>query len=241
MMVYNAHFLLGHQFFKIKADKTLQLLPGRTNWTRRNRHWHFIIFGLGLLLAFYCFLKMHEVLLIISLVLGVLSFAYTIPLLPPELLGVRSLRDWGLSKIFTLTAVWTIVTCILPMLFWNKNPLSYPYEIAMRFVFMFALCVAFDVRDMETDLKRKIQTLPNLIGFQKSMWLMKGTLVLFLVLSVIQYWRYPSVGRLVAEILTTILCFVVLKKVTPQRNEQYFLGWVDGMMLVYGLLIIAFK
>src|SRR5690606_5610779 len=96
--------------------------------------------------------------LIACAVLALLSFAYSIPILPFK--DKKRLKDFGWVKILVLTLVWTIVTSVLPILYHERGLVAYPYEILMRFVFMFTLCVAFDIRDMQTDLEAGIATLP---------------------------------------------------------------------------------
>lgn len=46
------------------------------------------------------------------------------------------------SEMIVLTGVWTTATSVLPMLYWHKNLAGFPFEILLRFVFVFALCVA---------------------------------------------------------------------------------------------------
>jgi 4-hydroxybenzoate polyprenyltransferase len=172
--------------------------------------------------------------LIACVVLGSLSFTYTFPLLP---FSKTRLRDFGWVKILTLTLVWTIVTSILPMLFWHHSLLDYPFEIFLRFVFMFTLCIAFDIRDMQTDLKADIQTVPNLIGVKNSYRLIDASIVLFIGLSVIQYFRYPSAGRLVGTIIVALLTKAAIAFARKHPTDKNYLGLVDGMMLLYGCVV----
>lgn len=229
LVVYNAHFLIRKNIFT-KQDAT-----DRQDWSVRNRQWHFIVCGVGVMLAGVSLLHLSWEIIIASIVLGMLSFMYTLPLLP---LG-RRLRDWGLVKIFTLTAVWTITTAILPMLYWKQTISNYPMEIAMRFVFMFSLCVAFDIRDSRTDAISGIVTVPNLVGIQRSKKIINAAIVLFLLLAIVQYKRYSVENRLLAEVLTTIASGYILNKAGGDRSDIFYLGLVDGLMLLNGLLVVV--
>ena len=172
-------------------------------------------------------------------VLGILSFAYSLPMLPFK--DKRRIRDFGWIKILVLTSVWTIVTSMLPIVYWGKDLYEYPYEILMRFVFMLTLCVAFDIRDMQTDLEAGIFTIPNLIGIKNSYRLMNTAIVLFSVLSVIQYFRYQSVSRLIADLLTAFITKLVIDYTRKYPSDKAYLGLVDGMMLLYGILVLSLK
>ncbi|MEI8279065.1 MAG: hypothetical protein WCG87_04825 [Bacteroidota bacterium] len=170
------------------------------------------------------------------IILGFLSFAYSLPLLPFK--NKRRIREFGWVKILVLASVWTIVTSVLPMLFWAKELSNYPFEILIRFVFMFILCVAFDIRDMQTDMDSDIYTLPNLIGECNSYRLMNSMLLLFVLLSIIQYTRYPSVSRLDAQIFTSAGTYWAIRYTRKYPSDRAYLALVDGMMLVYAILIL---
>src|SRR5690606_36460976 len=109
------------------------------------------------------------------------------------------------------TGVWTIVTSILPMLYWQTTVVNFPFEVAIRFVFMFTLCVAFDIRDMQTDVEAGIITLPNLIGLKNSYRLIDIALLLFVVFCSIQYAKHPSAVRITGVLLTAIITKMVIE------------------------------
>ncbi|MDI9320501.1 MAG: hypothetical protein QM530_08530 [Phycisphaerales bacterium] len=73
------------------------------------------------------------------------------------------MKDIGCLKIVLLASVWTSVTAVLPVLFWRASVLQFPFELLIRFAFLLVLCLVFDIRDMEVDLKAGIYTLPNKI------------------------------------------------------------------------------
>jgi 4-hydroxybenzoate polyprenyltransferase len=225
MMVYNLHFLL---------KRSLPQVSDRLRWTVKHKKWHYAVFFTGLALSGFGIFFLSWPIMIACALLGILSFMYTLPLLP---FAKTSLRDFGWLKIITLTLVWTIVTSVLPLLYWKKSLLDYPYEVLIRFIFLFTLCVSFDIRDMQTDLRRDIRTLPNLIGERNSYRLMDASIALFIILSVIQYLRYPSTSRLIAEILSAVATRLVIMYTKKHFSDRVYLGMVDGMMLLYGCLI----
>lgn len=227
LCVYNAHYL-----FKVSLPE----VSDRFAWSQYHMIWH----TGGLLTGMLCciislfFLSWH--ILLACIVLGILSFAYSLPLLP--FANKRRFKDFGLLKIFLLTTVWTIVTSILPMLYWGKGIAGYPFEVMIRFVFMFTLCIAFDIRDMQTDMENRIFTLPNRIGLTNSYRLMDIALVLFVVLSVVQYVRYPSGQRLAGEAITAVCTKLVIVYTRKHQTDKAYLGLVDGMMFLYALLLL---
>lgn len=225
LMVYNAHFL-----FK----RSLPKISDRYAWTKKYRYWHFIIFFIGIFLSAINLFSLSENILIACIILGALSFTYTLPILPFN----TRLRDSGLVKIITLTLVWTIVTSVLPMLYWQDSLTNFPFEIIMRFVFMFTLCIAFDIRDMQTDMNVSIRTLPNVLGLKNSYKLIHVSLLTFFILCMVQYIRYPDAGRLFGEIFIVILTKYAINYCKKYPSDKNYLGLVDGMMLLYGFVIV---
>ncbi|OJW82359.1 MAG: hypothetical protein BGO69_17380 [Bacteroidetes bacterium 46-16] len=227
LVVYNAHYII---------KKARPNTSDRYAWTEKNRYWHFIFFIGGAAICIASLFWLSWKILLGCVVLGFLSFAYSIPLLPFE--NKKRIRDFGWIKITVLTSVWTIVTSVLPTLYWDKPWTAYPYEILIRFVFMFTLCVAFDIRDMQTDLNSEIFTLPNLIGLKNSYRLMDLTLMLFVILCTIQYVRYPSGTRLTGELITAIVTKVAINYTKQHSSDRVYLGLIDGMMLLYAILVL---
>lgn len=227
LFVYNAHYL-----FK-KSD---EVISDRYAWSQHYKIWHYLFLFLGGALCAVSLFFLSWKILVACIVLGLLSFAYSLPMLPFK--DKRRIKDFGWVKILVLTGVWTIVTSILPMLYWEKEMADFPFEILIRFVFMFTLCVAFDIRDMQTDIEAGIVTLPNLIGLKSSYRLMDLTILLFVVLSIIQYTRYPSPVRLSGEIITAVITKLAIEFTKKYPSDKAYLGLIDGMMLLYALLVL---
>ncbi len=227
LLVYNTHYLIK------KSDGNIS---DRFAWSQHHKLWHYLFWTVGAAICGISIFHLNSDIRMACIVLGILSFAYSLPLLPIG--NKRRLKDFGRIKILVLTGVWTIVTSVLPILYWQKSIGDYPYEIMLRFVFMFTLCVAFDIRDMQTDIDAGIVTLPNVIGVNNSYRLMYAALILFAVLSVVQYFRYPSAVRLTGELLTSVATAAVIAYTRKHPSDKAYLGLIDGMMLLYALLVL---
>jgi 4-hydroxybenzoate polyprenyltransferase len=203
---------------------------------RQYRQWYFILFFMGFVLAVAGMYRQSVVLQLASIVLGIFAFAYFLPVLPFK--NKRRLRDFGSVKIIVLAGVWTTATSVLPMLFWQKNISSYPLEIFIRLVFIFTLCVVFDIRDIRADVSNNINTLPNKVGLRNSYLLINFMLLLFVALSVVQYGRYPSAARLAGALLTALVTKMVVIYLRRHPSEKAYLFLADGVMLVYSALVL---
>lgn len=200
------------------------------------RPWYLLFFIAGMAMAITSLFWLSGEILITSVILGAFTFTYSWPLLPFK--NKKRIREFGSLKILVLAGVWTIVTSILPILYSHKHTLDYPFEILLRFVFIFTLCVVFDIRDMQTDLENNIATLPNKVGIDNSYRLINITLVLFAVLSIVQYFRYPITGRLAGALLTAVITKVVVNYLRKHPSGKAYLGLADGVMMLYALLVL---
>lgn len=227
LLVYNAHYLI---------KKSTPEISDRFGWSQHHRLWHYSFMSIGAAGCLYAVWHLPAAILYSCVVLAILSFSYSIPLLPFK--NKKRLKDFGWIKILVLTSVWTIVTSVLPILYHSKEIADYPFEILIRFVFMFTLCVAFDIRDIQTDLEAGIATLPNMIGIKGSYHVMTVSMILFIIMSIIQYMRYPNGDRLIAELLVAIAVKLTIDYARRHPSDKVYLGLVDGMMLLYALLVL---
>ena len=168
--------------------------------------------------------------------LGIFAFAYFLPLLPFG--DKKHLRDFGWVKISVLAGVWTMATSVLPILFWHKNISDFPFEILVRLVFIFTLCIIFDIRDMQADQVSNINTLPHKVGIRNSYRLINVTLLLLVALSVIQYARYQMPERFAGAILTVIFTWLVVRYLQKRPSERAYMLLADGVMLFYSVLVL---
>ena len=227
LCIYNLHYYIK----KIPPG-----ISDRADWSAKNKWVHPLLIALGCLLSLYCLSFLPFTVIAVSMALGLLSLGYSLPVLPfPQ---KRRLKDWGILKLILLALVWTCVTVLMPMFYHDKSFKAYEVEFLLRFVFMLPLCIAFDIRDMETDKENSIYTLPNTIGLANSYRLMDVCLVALGGLAIWQYIRYPYLDRLASGVAIILLTKLVLHFSRKVKTDIFYLLCVDGMMLVYALFIL---
>lgn len=217
---------------------TPRLVPkpyGKIRKSRKHFEWYLLFFTIGLISVIYCSYSLPATVLKLLSVLAAISFAYYLPLLPFE--HKRRLRDFGWLKIFVLTIIWTMVTCILPIIYYNNTPLNYPFEISERLLFIFTLCIVFDIRDIKTDIGNNIRTLPGRIGLSNSYILINSALLLFTIICFFQYFQIYNTGRLVAGLITALLSRMVIGYLKNHPTDRAYNTLADGVMLIYALLV----
>lgn len=224
LVVYNLPRLIPRPYGKPRLHQPL-------------RAWYWTTFIAGVLIAGSAMFFLPASIIALCGLLGVPAFMYFLPALPGNR---KRLRDFGLLKILVLTTVWTVATAILPMISNDVSVSEYPFEIALRFVFVFALCVLFDIKDMQTDKANNIQTLPHITGVQRAYRLVYTSVVVFVGLSLVQLSRHPDMPeRPIAAIIAGLATAVVALFVHRMQSRVTFVAVTDGMMLLYALVAIV--
>lgn len=146
--------------------------------------------------------------------------------------GTRSIF---LLKNLVLALAWALVT----------SPLQGETDASLllftqRFLFIFALSVSIDLRDIEKDRARKINTFPIKYGFNKT----KLFAIILILLSSTLVYLYntlsPTESLLTANLTSGALSVLgILCLDLQSKNEQYLL-LIDGNLLLHGLLFFIF-
>ena len=134
--------------------------------------------------------------------------------------------------------VWTSVTAILPMVYHQQIVAHYPFEILLRFLFLFILCLAFDIRDKAVDLEAGIFTIPNRIGLAKTYVLITILCNFYILFAFVQYFRFGFEDRLGIHLLTAMTTFWAIHFVRRHPSDKNYILFIDGQMLLNGLLIL---
>lgn len=124
----------------------------------------------GLCLTFVTSLASFGILLVMSL----LGLSYNLKILPTKA-GIKRIKDIPGSRTLLITAAWGTVTCILPAI---STPTG--LEVVPALVFSMGLVLArtafFDVLQMQGDRITGKETLPILVGEQKTLSLITWVL-----------------------------------------------------------------
>ena len=188
-----------------------------------------VIFAFILFYTLFEFFFLSEKVLVWLFPLSILSLLYSIPVL-----GIKKkfrIRESVFIKLPLLASVWSLATVLIPLAEQNI-PLYSPFifqQICSRFLFVFALCIPFEIRDMEVDQKANVITLPVVIGEMKTKLL--GA-VLILVEMIIHYFMPVKENVIIALNLSSIIALIWIF-VKDQKREGYFYKlFVDGTMIL---------
>ncbi|HTH83488.1 MAG TPA: hypothetical protein VL490_11165 [Mucilaginibacter sp.] len=177
--------------------------------------------------------------------LGILSFAYGLPLftMGDHKFGLRNIP--GL-KPFLITLVWTMSSVLLPILeaqdmhLTNISMRDTTILIAKRFLFIGALTVPFDIRDLFEDRKSGLKTIPVIIGERRAYLFCQVLLAGYIVLLFL-YQNNGFSTNFWALTTTALLAGWLIFKSEWKKNEYYYFFYMDGVLILQYLFLLLFN
>lgn len=182
--------------------------------------------------------------LILLFFLPFILFAYLSPLLLLSLAyfvpGIK-LRQHPWMKLFTLVSVWTIVTALVPLLLENRNLLeaSSLFHLLRRWLFIAAICLPFDIRDMHIDARDGVRTVPLVLNEKRTRYLATFMILLFCSLLFLEI-KKGLIAPCVFDVLliTSLLTTVIVMMSTSKRSEYFYVAGIDGTMILQGAALM---
>lgn len=198
---------------------------------------------IGILITAY-FVHLKTLLLFFPLAL--LTIGYSLPVLMVNGKKKR-LREIFIVKITTLSFVWSFATVTLPMADSGIDVLAASSIVlfAERFLFMLAICIPFEIRDMEQEKKWGNLTLPLIIGVNRSKFLGVFTLMIFCSIVYIQFnsnvaMKDPAIHFTSPLVLSAAVAAIFILASNPNRDNYFFRIGLDGTMQLQFILVLLF-
>lgn len=143
---------------------------------------------------------------------------------------LKALRNLPFLKIFLISIVWLFVVLIIPVLL-NMGKLSdVPKDLFMiTFLYVFLLCIPFDIRDVAVD-RGRLKTIPIVLGIRGSKVL---GVILMLIIALMSYF-----GGYSGMILVSISVIPSIIFSNESRRELFYSGWIEGQFVILLLLQI---
>jgi hypothetical protein len=179
---YNLHLLIT-----ILTNKEA-LNSEKHRWVRENLKFFYFLAAFSVIgfLAVAMLAKTEVMLVFVPI--AILTMLYSIPVFGNKARLLR-LRQIPFLKIFLISLVWSTSTILLPIVQSAKifDTIDVITMLTERFLFVFAITIPFDIRDMEVDRTDRLMTIPLLIGEKKSLLISYFLLLLFFLISLFHY------------------------------------------------------
>lgn len=207
----------------------------RVRWVFRHERSLWVWTGLALVGAFVLGLQLHTPSFILLGVMGMMGVAYNLPIVrvagEQRRAGLRQIT--GL-KLFYIGLVWVMSSVLLPVAeaYHDDLAIAWPQVwqlMAWVFLFVVAITIPFDIRDIYQDRYYKLKTIPVLFGKRKALAL--STTLLAAQMGWVWFSGYPLDIRL-ALVVASALCLFFILTPPVKKNEYYYFLLLDGMLLL---------
>lgn len=182
--------------------------------------------------------------LILLFGLALISLGYSIPLFSFQ--DKRySLRNIPGVKLFLIAAIWSLSCVLLPILeMESNNEIIITLNdtiilIAKRFLFIAAITVPFDIRDLFQDKTNELKTIPVILGEKMALLICQSFLAAYLILLFLFNDKLDS--NYFALTICTIITGWLIFKSKWEKNEYYYFFYLDGTMILQLILLIIFS
>jgi 4-hydroxybenzoate polyprenyltransferase len=215
----------------------------RVQWIHRNYRLMITLTLIAVLSLIVLTLFLSPASQVLLLFLGVIAVSYNLPLfsIGEQKFGLRNVP--GL-KLFLISLIWSLSCVLLPIveLSGSGNMISAHDTIiliAKRFLFIAAITVPFDIRDLFQDRTYNLKTIPVVLGERKSYLVCQGLLLAYLILLFLFTRTFDA--QFFALMLTILLTGWLIFKSEWKRNEYFYFLFLDGTMILQFLMLAIFS
>ncbi len=200
----------------------------RLNWSREHKRVEWILFLFSGLATTYYFLFLHRYAGWIAIG-AFLTFLYTAPKIPWR--PLQTLQKIAVGKTLFLTAVWTYITTILPVVI-SGGPFG-PAVLLItlhRFFLIYAVCIMFDFRDQKRDRLQGIRSLVTRLSEKGNDRLFYTVCALaIIVTTALCFFGYSA--AIVAALCCPVVLGGLLYPVSKRSHSDYLYYFViDGLV-----------
>ncbi len=239
LFIYNFSILLSRPKYPEKASLK------RVRWFFANYKLMVIITVVAAMLLLPLFFMVSVKSRLLLILLSILSLGYGMPLFSTgnQKFGLRNIP--GL-KLLLIGVTWTLSVVLLPIIeAENSQPNAISRKdilllLAKRFLFITAMAIPFDIRDLFQDRKLGLKTLPVVFGEKNAYLICQLLLAGYLVLLFL-FKNHGFDTNFFALTLTILLAGWLIFRSKFEKNEYYYFFYVDGILILQYVLMLIFK
>jgi 4-hydroxybenzoate polyprenyltransferase len=232
-ILYNFHRLYKIDF--IPEDQ----LSERHQWVLKRANPLKISMGLSLFVMMLLLPNFNADTIVCLIPAGLISVGYTIPIVPTET-GWRRLRDIPFTKPLIISLVVGYLTLAFPVFEqWGFSELKHPVFVklfAERMLFLLAVTIPFDMRDLLCDKASGLETLATEFGFVQTRNVGLIALLAWLLMLV---WRLIALGFSWPQMIFGFVMFgyllVCYLLTNPKRQDLFYILAFEGSIILYSL------
>ena len=206
----------------------------RVRWIFSHYNWITCLSALALVALLPLMLRLSWGTILCLGITGVFAMAYNLPVIwiKGKKLSLRSLPG---AKLFIIGAVWALSCVLAPIIDLRNAGVEVTNSstwilVIKRFLFVIAITIPFDIRDLFQDQQYQLKTIPVMLGKKGALifcQILLGTYIVLLLIfsSPLYYYTLTLAG------ITLFTGWVILKS-QWQRNEYFYFLFLDGTLLL---------
>ncbi|MEO8087859.1 MAG: hypothetical protein ABI763_13630 [Bacteroidota bacterium] len=237
---YNLH-VIGGRISIFHPLESLKIINGPgTSTTLR------LCIFTGFIFTTITFFLLDKIMMAGFIISGLLTLSYTLPMIRQKGKFIR-VREITYLKVFTVALGWTLITVVVPLLPILQNISKQELTIIMlrRFLFIYAITIPFEIRDMERERKFGNISLPMIYGVRMMKIVGIVMLLLFCMLCAFQekYFLFDLTARksiLLPLLISAVAAAILILNASDKKTNWYFKFWTDGTMILQFLLLLLF-
>lgn len=174
---------------------------------------------------------------------GLLALSYSSPLFKGSF-GRFGIRNIPGAKLFIIALVWSLSCVCVPIMEMKSsgNIISITDTLILaikRFLFITAITIPFDIRDLFQDKRFNLKTIPVLLGEKKANLFCQCLLALYILLLLI-FVNQITIAT-IGLILVTIMSGWLIFKSRWEKNEYYYFLFLDGTLILQFLSVFILQ
>lgn len=228
---YNLHRLINVFYNKGALEQE------KHKWVKANLQSFYLVIVISCIGFFISLLYAKKEVLFILIPFAIVTILYSLPVIKKSNHLFR-LREIPFIKIFLISMVWSAVTILLPVIhsgnFFTRTVFLMMLE---RIIFVVAITIPFDIRDMDSDREDGLKTIPLYLGAKRSLDLATQLLLIFMGICILHYFNTRDYMMILAFIISGISSLYFIRSKKLQEYYYYHYVILDGTLLIQGLLV----
>ncbi len=227
-----------YSFLKFRKGEN-DTLTSHRQWAAAHQQLHRNVILIALIGTAAFFLQLEHGQKIYAVGLAVFTALYALVELP---VGGRriKLRHAGLLKTVFVAVVWSVTTVVIPLGEVNLHNSALLFLLLRRFLFVLALTICFEIKDMEADSRDGIKTLPMYWGVGGTKLLAQLILLVLMGVNFMQYAVFNTPLYDMASVnISLLISIVAIQPVNEKTSPLWYYIVLDGMMALQFLLVYA--
>lgn len=233
LFLYPLHRLLGS--LAIQENAPIE----RIQWARNHRQALIPLVLCGAILSIYYFFQLAVDLRWWLVPLALISLSYSLPI--PWVKGTRKrLRDIPYIKIYAIALTVSVVTLLIPLSNAGISSSELILLFLSRFVWVLAVTIPFDIRDVNLDQSYQLKTLPLTLGVERARSLSLLLLSGFTLLNFTLYFFFSTfnIYFLMVLVASDVYSAFWLNKADENKSEFFYAFGVEGVFIVQSAALL---